>query len=116
MPPRFTVEIETKDLAPVVRVTGEIDVYNYQELNKALKEALDTGKPRIILNLEGIQYIDSTGLGIIAYAARNISLKNGRLQIICIKPHLRKIFDISGLNKKNIQLYEKESAAVNDKS
>ena len=109
----FAVNAESIKDVPVVRVKGEIDIYTCPQLNKSLKEALEKGKKVIVLNLEHVQYIDSTGLGTIAHSAHALSKLGGKIHVVCTKPQVKKIFDVSGLSRKNINLYDEESGALN---
>lgn len=105
----FSVEVNNKHQLPTVSVQGEIDVYTCPKLRTTLSDVVDKGNNSFILDLENIQYIDSTGLGTIAYTAQQISDKDGQIHIVCTKPQIKKIFEVSGLEKKNITLYESET-------
>ncbi len=105
----FVLEVITNGKIPTVRVKGEIDIYSCPRLNSAFSEILQKGYKQFILNLENIQYLDSTGLGTIAHIARTLYEQEGVLFLVCSKPQIRKIFEISGLNKKNILLFHEEN-------
>ena len=109
----FSMEVSEENKIPIIRVSGEIDVYTCPRLNKLLNDLIeDKEKKHVVLNLEDIQYIDSTGLGTIAHSARKINDKEGKIYIICTKPQVRKIFEVSGLANKNITLVEEEKEAL----
>ena len=110
----FSVEIEEKNQIPIVHISGEIDVYTCPELRSKLIEIIDTGKKNLILDLENIQYIDSTGLGTIAYTARTLEANSGNVLVVCTKHQIKKIFEVSGLEKKNIKLFDNESEALKE--
>jgi len=112
----FSVEIDNKNSLPIVRVKGEIDVYTCSKLNASLQEVIQAGAKSIVLNLENIQYIDSTGLGTIAHAAREVQQSEGKILVVCPKPQVRKIFEISGLTSKNIVLFDDEPRALGAKN
>ncbi len=114
MSPRFLVEIKHSGSITIINVEGEVDVYTGHELGNVFRQVIDNGDLNFILNLENTNYIDSTGLGIIAYAARNISEKEGKINVINVKPQVKKIFDMSGLSKKNINFFDEELDAVRD--
>ncbi|MFT5171668.1 MAG: anti-sigma B factor antagonist [Candidatus Marinamargulisbacteria bacterium] len=109
----FSVKVEKKDL-PVVRVEGEIDIYTCPDLQTVFGDLITGGHDSFILDLENIQYIDSTGLGTIAAAANELMVKNGSIKIICNKPQIKKIFEVSGLQEKNITLFEDEVSALSN--
>lgn len=112
----FSVEVDKNNSLPIVRVKGEIDVYTCTQLNTRLQELIQQdGIHTLVLNLEHIQYIDSTGLGTIAHAAREVQRDNGHIRVVCPKPQVRKIFEISGLTNKNITLFDDEPRALGAK-
>ncbi|MAQ64416.1 hypothetical protein CL647_04380 [bacterium] len=109
----FSVDVDTLNLSdskslPVIRVSGEIDIYTCSELRKTLASTIESSATDFLLNLENVQYIDSTGLGTIAHSAQQIQTNNGQVFIICTKPQIKKIFEVSGLLSKNISIYESE--------
>jgi len=108
----FDVQVAKEKNIPIIRVKGEIDIYTCPKLNEALSDSINAGNKGIILNLENISYIDSTGLGAIAQSARALNATNGQLYIVCNQPQIRKIFEVSGLDKKNIRLFDKEEVAL----
>ncbi len=112
----FSVEIDKQGPLPIIRVKGEIDVYTCTQLNTSFQEVIQAGAKDIVLNLENIQYIDSTGLGTIAHAAREVQQSDGKILVVCPKPQVRKIFEISGLTSKNITLFDDEPRALGAKN
>ena len=111
----FSIEVEKKDL-PIVRVEGEIDIYTCPRLQEVLNDVVTQGHRSYILDLENIQYIDSTGLGTIAASANQLEDDNGEIFIVCNKPQVKKIFEVSGLSEKNIKLFENEKSITNQNS
>ena len=110
----FSVEVDKQQTFPVVRVKGEVDIYTCPKLNKILMDIISSGENSFVIDLEGTRYLDSTGLGTIAYAARSLQEKEGRINVICTHQRIRKIFDVSGLGKKNIQIFDREEDAIVD--
>lgn len=110
----FSLEVEEKKDVPIIHVSGEIDVYTCPKLNTKLTEVIENGNKNVVLNLENIQYIDSTGLGTIAYNARILESSNGSILVICTKHQIKKIFQVSGLEKKNIRLFDTEVDALKE--
>jgi anti-sigma B factor antagonist len=110
----FSLEVTDVNEIPVIRVKGEIDIYTCPQLKDALVTVLDKGKNDLILDLEQIHYIDSTGLGTIAFSAKDLDERKGKLNVVCSKPQVKKIFEISGLSSKNIQLFDQEESAIDD--
>ena len=100
------IDTESKSNLTRIKVKGEIDIYTCTELRETLSNFLEKKEKDLILDLEETQYIDSTGLGTIAHTARLIEKMEGTIHILTTKPQIIKIFEVSGLLKKNINIYE----------
>lgn len=107
----FILETSERNQVPLIKIKGEVDVYNAGQLKTALLDLISKNYKLLILNLENVQYIDSTGLGTIAQAAHSISQQNGKIHVVCTRPSIKKIFEVSGLIKKNIVLFDTEELA-----
>ncbi|MEK9657498.1 MAG: STAS domain-containing protein [bacterium] len=105
----FSLEIEEKEKETTVNLKGEIDLYSCEQLDKTLTKLVKENKNKIILNMQDIQYIDSTGLGTIAKNAKELETKQEKLYLYSCQPRVQKMFEISGLNKKNITLISSEN-------
>jgi anti-sigma B factor antagonist len=101
-----------KDLS-VLRISGEIDIHTAPKLKKFFKQLLEKGQHKIILNLNKVRYIDSTGLGTIVYLSQEIAKFKGLVRLVSQNPHLKKIFGVAGLDDKNLPFFEEEAAALN---
>jgi anti-sigma B factor antagonist len=107
----FSVTVTKGSPASTVRINGEVDIHTCPKLTNQLNTLISEGHHVLILNLENVHYIDSTGLGTIAHAARNIEPNNGKMLLVSTKPQIKKLFEMSGLKDKNISLFENESTA-----
>lgn len=99
------------DDAVMAEIHGEIDVYTSPKVKEALTELTDKGKYNLIINLEGVRYIDSTGLGVLIGALKKVREHNGTISIICTNPQIKKIFNITGL-VKIFGIYKDQSEAL----
>jgi len=106
------IEIREENLIPIMELDGEVDVYTYPQLNESINKVINDNKHHIIINLEKVKYIDSTGLGVLASSANKVAPKNGVLHVICTQPQIKKIFIVSGLLEKNFKLYDNEAEAI----
>lgn len=80
-----------------VDLQGDLDINS----NKEFKEKVNSvqGIKKIIVNCENLSYIDSTGLGAFISIYKNIKEKGEKLVITGLKPHIKKIFFITDLDK-----------------
>lgn len=105
----FSVNVETQSNRPLVRLSGEIDVHSCTSLSETLENIVANASQNVILNMQDTHYLDSSGLGTIAYSAKLLSDKNHDMIIICNRPQIKKLFDLSGLSSKNIQFFENDT-------
>jgi anti-sigma B factor antagonist len=98
--------------ASLVDVEGEIDVLTSQRLKTALAGIVDAGASTIVINLDQVEYLDSTGLGVIVSAMKRIRENDGSIVLTGLSPHLTKIFEITGL-RKVFDVYPTASDALN---
>ena len=65
----------------------------------------------VVVNLAGVEYMDSTGLGVLVTALKRIREKSGNIVLAGLSPHLSKIFEITGL-RKVFTVYPNEEDAL----
>jgi anti-sigma B factor antagonist len=106
------IQLKYEDQIPVISLDGELDVYTYPKLSETLSGVIEEGYSDLVINLEMIKYIDSTGLGVLASSASKLSKNGGMMHVICTKPSVKKIFDVSGLLKKNFKMFDIEKTAL----
>ncbi|KQY58124.1 anti-sigma B factor antagonist [Aeromicrobium sp. Root495] len=83
----------------IIEVGGEIDVYTAPRLREAVVEAVDRGATRLVIDVEKVDFLDSTGLGVLVGALKRVRADGGSLDIVCTQERILKIFQITGLDK-----------------
>ena len=91
--------IDTKNDFWEVYLEGELDVSKADELKKSLHKLVDEKNIDMKLNLENLDYIDSTGLGVMIGILKRLKIENKEVYIEKPKNNVRKIFNITGLDK-----------------
>jgi anti-sigma B factor antagonist len=93
----FTVENELLgDNTRVVSVAGELDMYTAPSFEQQLRDALDDGA-RVVIDLSGCSFMDSTALGILLSTRKQLDAQNGRLVLVAADRNILKLFEITGL-------------------
>ncbi len=82
----------------VLEIGGEIDVYTAPRLRERLIEMVSTGEKRVVVDLGRVEFLDSTGLGVLVGAHRRLRANAGSLTLVCPHERLLKIFRITGLD------------------
>ncbi len=90
--------VETVDEACVIRLGGELDLYNANAVREALFEACSDGPERIVVDLSQVEFIDSTALGVLIEARTKVA---NRKAFMLAAPGLeaRRALQISGLDR-----------------
>ncbi len=83
----------------VVTVTGEVDVHSHPLLRERLIAAADRGAVSVIIDAAGIEFIDSSGLGVLVAAYKRAVRKRGHLLIAAPPDRLTKMLAITGLSR-----------------
>ena len=82
----------------VVEVSGEIDVYTAPKLREALLNLVESGNYRLIVDMEGVEFLDSTGLGVLVGGLKRVRAHDGAIDIACTQGRILRIFKITGLS------------------
>jgi anti-sigma B factor antagonist len=113
---RLVLECRLEQGIPVVRVGGEVDVSTSGELRSSLLAAVSTkASQSLVVNLADVQFIDSTGIGVLVGLWRRIRAGNGRLVLAAPSSQVRRTLDTAGLTEV-LPCYELESEAVHGAS
>ena len=95
----LSLDTRTEDGHTVIAVAGEIDVYTAPKLREALVDLVNDGTYHIVVDVEQVEFLDSTGLGVLVGGLKRVRAHDGSLSIVCTQERLLKIFRITGLTK-----------------
>jgi anti-sigma B factor antagonist len=82
----------------VLEIGGEIDVYTAPRLRERLIEMVNSGEKHVVVDLGRVEFLDSTGLGVLVGAHRRLRAREGSLNLVCPHERLLKVFRITGLD------------------
>src|SRR4051812_2807329 len=92
---------------------GEGDGYTAPRLRERLIELVEAGARNVVVDLAGVEFLDSTGLGVLVGAMKRLRVANGRFGLVCSKEPLLKIFRITALDQV-FPIYPTVEAATGD--
>ena len=95
----LTLQTRDVDGRTIVSVGGEIDVYTAPKLRDKITELVAAGVYDIVIDMEAVEFLDSTGLGVLVGGLKKVRAHDGSLQLVCNQDRLLKIFRITGLAK-----------------
>lgn len=108
-----TFELAAYGRWAVMRVNGEIDMATAPRLRQHVQNVTSRGPDGLVLDLDGVDFIDSTGLGVMVGAAKRMRVAEGLLRIVCSQPHLNELFELTRLSEV-FDLYETLEDALAD--
>jgi anti-sigma B factor antagonist len=88
---------ESRPPYTVLAVAGEIDVYSAPRLREKLVELVSQGHRQIVVDLEKVDFLDSTGLGVLVGGLKRLRSHDGDLTLVCTQARILKVFEITGL-------------------
>lgn len=92
----MNLTIEKVGPALVASPQGQINSANAATVESDLIRQIDNGENKLVLDLNGLDYISSAGLRVMLLVAKRLKQKGGALALCNIQPHVREVFDISG--------------------
>jgi stage II sporulation protein AA (anti-sigma F factor antagonist) len=108
----LAIDLEIKHSVLCIRLVGELDHHTAEELRTRVTTSLEKNKiNHIVLNLEHLGFMDSSGLGVILGRYKQIKNAGGEMVVCSISPAVKRLFEMSGLFKI-IRLVESEKYAL----
>jgi anti-anti-sigma factor len=104
------ITVEHAGSEMLLRVSGELDLSTAPSL-RACIDTVDPNVPVLILDMEGITFLDSTGLGLLAGTHHALSSEGRRLEIHAARGHTRKLLGVTGLDQILVVVDEPERAS-----
>jgi len=96
---KVEIEISDADDYRVLRPDGDLDVYTVGSLRDAIGKMIEEETPRVVVNLDGVPFMDSSGLGALMGGVRRLREAGGDLAIACTREQHLKLFDITGFGE-----------------
>ena len=104
---RYSVRREP-DLA-VIEVAGELDLGSVEQLREVALDIFATGQMNLALDLAGVTFVDSTGIGAIVDISNHASERNGSFTILNPSPQAMRVLQITGLDRHiEVQINDRE--------
>ncbi|MEW6555669.1 MAG: STAS domain-containing protein [Actinomycetota bacterium] len=83
----------------VVVLEGEIDLSTAAVFKETVYEVIEAGNTDLVIDLTELEFMDSTGLGVLVAALKKTTTEGGSIRLICDKRNILKVFTITGLDK-----------------
>lgn len=93
------VQVGERDGWAVVRVSGEVDMTTAPRLREVVIGVVTGGQPQVIVDLEAVDFLDSTGLGVLVGLLKRTRSQGGDLRLVSTRSALRKVLELTGLEQ-----------------
>ena len=111
-PDQLALGYRLEDGIAVVQVTGEVNVANCGVLRDSLLRVVtDEGFGGLVVNLAGVRFMDSTGIGVLVGVWRRVRATSSRLALAAPVPRVRRVLETAGLTKI-LPVYDGDADAV----
>jgi anti-sigma B factor antagonist len=85
--------------AHVVAVSGELDLHSAPDLQTRLAEVIAEGASAVVIDLLGVSFVDSAGLGVLVGAAKALRSSGGRLVVAADDRRITRVLQLTGLDR-----------------
>lgn len=106
------ISMEVHDDTLIVRLEGELDHHTADMVRQRVESELDRGvTEHLVINMEQLSFMDSSGLGVILGRYKRVTAAGGRMSLCAVNDQLMKLFELSGM-LKILRIYTTESQAL----
>ena len=91
------IELKGTNRIALLELSGQIDSYTSEEITKIIEAHVDKGNFKVIVDLNKVDYLDSSGLSALINAKIKLSKRQGDLRLVGLKGKAKEVFELAGL-------------------
>ena len=107
------ISVKSVKKVKVLNLEGKLDTQSSPEAEEHLTRLINAGETRILINLENLDYISSSGLRVLLVVAKRLKSAGGELRICSANDFVKEVFEISGF-ATIFRTLETEAEALKD--
>lgn len=92
----FEVKIEHRNSVTILKMKGYLDAYTSLEFEEKMKEIVESGAYKIIVNMKNLSYISSAGFGVFMAFVDEVRRNGGDIKFCCLSEKIDEIFELLG--------------------
>jgi len=108
---KFEVFLKERDNVKILNIQGFLDAHTAPNFESELEKLIQDKNYNIVVNLDGLQYISSAGLGVFMGVIENVRQNGGDIKICCAAPKVFKVFDLLGFPSL-YEFFDSEDSAI----
>lgn len=95
----MNIDVRDEGKVTLVRLSGDLDATSGPGLTEELDRLWNAGRRQFVLDLEGVPFIDSTGLSTLVRLFKRVKSQAGRLGLAALQPPVRRVFELTRLER-----------------
>ena len=96
----MNINIDEQGTTVLIEVKEErLDAHNSSELKNQMLTLFDEGKNNLVIDLQDVRFVDSSGLGSLVSGFKNASARNGTLKLSGLQPQVKSMFELTRLHR-----------------
>ena len=99
LPTALRVDVRLCSSGASITVHGEVDVHTAPLLRERINEVVRQGEDRVVVLLDGVTFMDSTGLGVLVGGHKAQRANGGSFELVCSEPRMLRLLEITGLHE-----------------
>ena len=107
----FSATIRENGQISIVHISGSLTSFEVQGLRSTISGLLKQGRKKIVLNLDGLRYLDSSGIGELVRNYMTVIKSGGEMKVVGLKPKVEEIFKVTQLHQI-FQEFQDEAEAL----
>ncbi len=109
----LNIEITHQDSAAIVVISGEVDLYSSPKVRESLLALTKKEQPAIVINLQDVGYMDSSGLATLIEGMQSSAKYGGKFLLTNLREGVLEVFQLSQLDKV-FKIYDSPETALKD--
>lgn len=105
------IEEQRENNVTILKLEGELDVYTSPKLKEKILTLIRAERPFVVLDLEGLSYMDSTGLGVMAAGLKRVRENGGNIVLVSPRKIIQKILEITNMDV-SLKIYHSSEEAI----
>jgi anti-anti-sigma factor len=95
----------------IISLSGRLDIHYSLEIEEEINKLIEQGRINLIINLQNVEYLSSSGLRIFIATARQLKAKNGKLKLVKMPESVKKVFMVVELLDM-FEIYDTDEEAI----
>jgi len=105
------IEEQRENNVTILKLEGELDVYTSPKLKEKIMTLIKTERPFVVLDLKGLSYMDSTGLGVMGAGLKRFRENGGNIVLVSPQKIIQKILEITNMDV-SLKIYQSYQEAI----